>query len=91
LPEGEFKVRLLSCNASYALTAKCSWVSLVQYDKASSLVGSNSRVRWNAQAGEDISLVLNNFDSEGVFSGTSRGKSRTRAQVHQDFPLLIST
>jgi hypothetical protein len=33
------------------------------------VVGINSRLRWNPQAGEDLFLVINyNFDAEGVFA-----------------------
>ncbi len=67
---GEFDVRLVSANANYAFNSKLSWINLIQYDNFSDVVGINSRLRWNPQAGEDLYLVVNyNFDSEGVFAG----------------------
>lgn len=70
LPQGDFKVKLVSANVNYAFNAKWSWVNLVQYDNNSNSVGINSRLRWNPQAGEDLYLVLNyNFGADGVFTG----------------------
>lgn len=73
LPEGEFKVKLVSANINYAFNAKWSWVNLVQYENRSNSVGINSRLRWNPQAGEDLYIVLNyNFGADGVFTGLNR-------------------
>ena len=69
LPQGSFDVRLVSANANYAFNSKWSWINLIQYDNFSDVVGINSRLRWNPQAGEDLFLVINyNFDAEGVFA-----------------------
>lgn len=73
LPEGEFKVKLVSANINYAFNSKWSWVNLVQYENRSNSVGINSRLRWNPQAGEDLYIVLNyNFAADGVFTGLNR-------------------
>jgi hypothetical protein len=86
MPQGDFKVKLVSMNANYAFTSKWSWVNLIQYDNASSSVGINSRVRWNPQAGEDLYLVLNyNLDSEGVFTGMSREKAELALKYTKTF------
>ncbi|MGV3591877.1 MAG: hypothetical protein ACO1PZ_09310, partial [Gammaproteobacteria bacterium] len=70
LPGGEFMTRLVSMNANYAFNSKWSWINLVQYDNGSDVVGVNSRLRWNPQAGEDLYLVLNyNFGADGTFVG----------------------
>ena len=62
-------MRLVSANANYAFNSKWSWINLIQYDNFSDVVGINSRLRWNPQAGEDLFLVINyNFDAEGVFA-----------------------
>jgi hypothetical protein len=86
LPQGDFKVKLVSANANYAINAKWSWVNLIQYDNASSSAGINSRLRWNPQAGEDLFIVLNyNFDSEGVFSRMSAEKSEIAVKYTKTF------
>jgi hypothetical protein len=73
LPQGDFKVKLVSANVNYAFNSKWSWVNLVQYENRSNSVGINSRLRWNPQAGEDLYIVLNyNFASDGVFTGMNR-------------------
>ncbi|MEY4641623.1 MAG: hypothetical protein RLZZ227_1617 [Pseudomonadota bacterium] len=70
LPQGDFMTRLVSVNANYAFNSKWSWINLVQYDNGSDVVGVNSRLRWNPQAGEDLYLVLNyNFGADGTFVG----------------------
>lgn len=73
LPQGDFKVKLVSANINYAFNSKWSWVNLVQYENRSNSVGINSRLRWNPKAGEDLFIVLNyNFAADGVFSGLNR-------------------
>jgi hypothetical protein len=70
LPQGDFVTRLIGVNANYAFNSKWSWINLVQYDNASNVVGLNSRLRWNPQAGEDLYLVVNyNLGAEGAFMG----------------------
>ena len=76
LPAGSFDVRLISVNANYAFNSKWSWINLMQYDNGSNIVGLNSRLRWNPQAGEDLYLVLNyNFDSDGAYAGLNARSS----------------
>jgi len=73
---GEFDVRIVSANANYAFNSKWSWINLIQYDNFSNVVGLNSRLRWNPQAGEDLFIVVNyNFQSEGVFSDLNSNNS----------------
>jgi hypothetical protein len=70
LPEGHFTTRLIQVNTSYAINARWSWVNLLQYDNVSGSAGLNSRVRWNARAGQDLYVVLNRgFSATGAFSG----------------------
>lgn len=71
LPAGDFITRVIRANANYAFNSKWSWINLVQYANSSRIVGLNSRLRWNPQAGEDFYLVLNyNMDSsDGAFTG----------------------
>ncbi len=70
LPEGQFTTRLIQANANFAINARWSWVNLVQYDNVSGSAGLNSRVRWNARAGQDLYIVVNHgFSAAGAFSG----------------------
>ena len=86
LPQGNFRVKLVSANANYAFNAKWSWINLIQYDNASSSAGINSRLRWNPRAGEDLFVVLNyNFDAEGVFSKLSTEKSEIALKYTKTF------
>ena len=86
LPEGDFKVKLISTNIVYAFNSRWSWINLIQYDNASSSVGINSRARWNPQAGEDFYFVINyGFDSEGVFSQISREKAEIAIKYTKTF------
>ena len=73
LEGGDFTVRQITLDASYAFNARWSWVNLVQYVNTTGNMGLNSRLRWSPQAGEDLYLVVNyNFDStEGAFVGMS--------------------
>ncbi len=72
LPGGDFMTRLVSMNANYAFNSKWSWINLVQYDNGSDVMGLNSRLRWNPQAGEDLYVVVNyNFGADGAFTGLS--------------------
>ena len=86
LPAGDFDVRLISSNANYAFNSKWSWINLIQYDNFSNVVGLNSRLRWNPQAGEDLYLVVNyNFDSEGTFSNLSSNKAEVVLKYTKTF------
>jgi hypothetical protein len=71
LPGGDFITRVIRANANYAFNSKWSWINLVQYTNSSNVVGLNSRLRWNPEAGEDFYLVMNyNMDSsDGAFTG----------------------
>jgi hypothetical protein len=70
LPAGDFITRLVSVNANYAFNSKWSWINLLQYDNGSDVMGLNSRLRWNPQAGEDLYVVVNyNFGADGTFTG----------------------
>jgi hypothetical protein len=76
LPGGDFITRLISVNANYAFNSKWSWINLLQYDNGSNIMGLNSRLRWNPEAGEDLYIVLNyNFGADGTFTGLNPNNS----------------
>jgi hypothetical protein len=86
LPQGDFTTRVVRMNVNYAFNSKVSWINLVQYDNASNVVGLNSRLRWNPQAGEDLYLVINyNFDSEGAFANMSSQNSEVVLKYTKNF------
>lgn len=86
LPQGEFTTRLVRLNTTVAFTSTWSWINLMQYDNLSSLVGLNSRLNWNPQAGENFYFVVNyNFDSDGVFNGMNARDSEIVLKYSKNF------
>jgi len=59
LPQGDFKIRLVTFNAQYAFSTDLYWISLVQYDTASEMMGINTRLQWIPTAGQEGIIVLN--------------------------------
>lgn len=66
LPEGSFRVRIVSARLGVAFSSELSWNTLAQYDSFSRQFGINSRVKWIVRPGSDVFLVFNQgFDVEG--------------------------
>ena len=59
LPQGSFITRLYHLRVDVAFDARWSWLNMLQYDNITETAGFNSRLRYNAQAGRDVFLVLN--------------------------------
>jgi hypothetical protein len=59
LPEGDFITRLAQDRAEVVVSPRLSWVTLVQYDNISEIIGFNSRVVWVPEPGREAFLVLN--------------------------------
>lgn len=59
LPQGDFMTRLVTLNAQYAFNSNLYWVSLVQYDNVSEILGVNTRLQWIPKAGQEGFIVLN--------------------------------
>ncbi len=59
LPQGSFITRLYRMRMDLAISAKWSWLNVLQYDNVTDTAGLNSRLRFNPQAGQDMFLVLN--------------------------------
>lgn len=59
LPQGDFMTRLITFNSQYAFNANLYWVSLVQYDNISEVLGVNTRLQWIPKAGQEGFIVLN--------------------------------
>jgi hypothetical protein len=59
LPQGDFMTRLMSVNSQVAFNSQLFWVTLVQYDNVSELLGINTRLQWIPKAGQEGFIVLN--------------------------------
>jgi hypothetical protein len=71
LPQGSFVTRLAGFRADVAFSSKLSWVTRVQYDNVSELMGVNLRLHWVPEAGRDGFIVINHnledFDRDNRF------------------------
>jgi hypothetical protein len=59
LPGGDFVTRLVGFQTDVAFSSKLSWVTRIQYDNVSEVMGINLRLHWVPQAGREGFLVLN--------------------------------
>jgi len=59
LPQGNFITRLAQYRAEVVFSSKLSWVTLIQYDNVSEIVGLNSRIHWFPEPGREAFLVFN--------------------------------
>ena len=59
LPKGNFITRLAPYRTEVVFSPKLSWVTLIQYDNLSEIVGLNCRIHWFPQPGREAFLVLN--------------------------------
>lgn len=59
LPQGDFTIRLTSLNTQVAFSSQLFWVSLLQYDNVSEVLGINTRLQWIPKAGQEGFIVLN--------------------------------
>jgi hypothetical protein len=59
LPQGSFVTRLTEVRADVAFSSKLSWVTRIQYDNVSELMGVNLRLHWVPEAGREGFFVIN--------------------------------
>jgi hypothetical protein len=59
LPVGNFVQRLWSLCAAYAWNPNLVLSSFVQYDTESQNIGTNTRLRWTFEPGNDLFIVRN--------------------------------
>ena len=59
LPVGDFVTRLVQFRTDVAFSSKLSWVTRIQYDNVSEVMGVNMRLHWTPEAGRDAYLVIN--------------------------------
>jgi hypothetical protein len=71
LPGGSFVTRLASFQTDVSFSSKLSWVTRIQYDNVSELLGINLRLHWVPEAGREGFFVLNHdledFDLDNRF------------------------
>ena len=78
LPQGSFITRLYRVRMDLAISAKWSWLNVLQYDNVTDTAGYNSRLRFNPQAGREMFLVLNRqFDIDPL----SRDATSTTSDI----------
>jgi hypothetical protein len=79
LPQGDFMTRLISLNTQYAFTSNLYWVSLLQYDNVSEILGINTRLQWIPKAGQEGFIVINynmeDTDKDNDFHSLTRDLS----------------
>lgn len=72
LPQGEFISRLVGLTSDVSFSSTLSWVTLIQYDNLSELLGINTRLHWIPTAGQEGFIVLNHdlqdFDKDNSFN-----------------------
>ena len=59
LPEGDFIVRIAQSRFDVNFSPDVSWITIVQWDNASDMMGINSRVKWIIEPGQEVFFVVN--------------------------------
>ena len=71
LPQGDFITRLTRLTADVNFSSTLYWVSLIQYDNVSEVIGVNTRLNWIPRAGQEGLIVFNHTlqdrDRDDVF------------------------
>ncbi|MFM1886964.1 MAG: hypothetical protein RL026_2121 [Pseudomonadota bacterium] len=75
LPAGGFRTHIARLLAEVAFNSQWSWVSLVQYDTVSEVLGMQTRLLWIPRAGQEFFMVANHslqdIDKDGRFVAAS--------------------
>ena len=59
LPQGDFITRLTRMTMDVNFSSTLYWVSLIQYDNVSEVIGINTRLNWIPKAGQEGLIVFN--------------------------------
>jgi hypothetical protein len=59
LPQGRFVTRLAGVSTQVVFSTSLAWVTLMQYDNVSEVLGVNTRLHWIPKAGREGFIVLN--------------------------------
>jgi hypothetical protein len=59
LPQGDFVTRLVGLSTQVMFSTELAWITLMQYDNVSEVLGVNTRLHWIPKAGQEGFIVLN--------------------------------
>jgi hypothetical protein len=59
LPQGDFVTRLVGLSTQVMFSTELAWITLMQYDNVSEVLGINTRLHWIPKAGQEGFIVLN--------------------------------
>ena len=59
LPEGKFDTQLLRLRTDIAFTPEWAWITTIQYDNQSELLGVNSRLQWIPSPTSEFYIIYN--------------------------------
>lgn len=83
LPQGNFNTHLVRLRTNIAFTPEWAWISTIQYDNQSALLGVNSRVQWIPRAGSEFYIIYNGGWRENEYSSFDQlGQSATMKVGH---------
>lgn len=79
LPQGNFVARLVSLSTQVVFSTNLAWITLMQYDNVSEMLGINTRLHWIPKAGREGFIVLNHnlqdFDKNASFRSAAADMS----------------
>jgi hypothetical protein len=71
MPQGNFATRLVGLSTQVVFSTQLAWITLMQYDNVSEVLGVNTRLHWIPKAGREGFIVLNHnledFDKDSSF------------------------
>ncbi|HUQ53977.1 MAG TPA: carbohydrate binding family 9 domain-containing protein [Gammaproteobacteria bacterium] len=71
LPQGDFVTRLVGLSTQVMFSTNLAWITLMQYDNVSEVLGINTRLHWIPKAGQEGFIVLNHnlqdYDKDASF------------------------
>ena len=79
LAEGSFVAKLITARVTYNLSPRKTFMALVQYNSAGSVLGANLRFRWEFKPGSDLFVVYNEGRDTSLGVGRSELSGRSFA------------
>jgi hypothetical protein len=79
LPQGDFVTRLMGVSTQVVFSTSLAWITLMQYDNVSEVLGVNTRLHWIPKAGQEGFIVLNHnledYDKDASFRSAAADAS----------------
>ena len=89
MPGGDFITRLTSFQTDVAFSSKLSWVTRIQYDNVSEIMGVNLRLHWVPEAGREGFFVLNHdLEDRDLDNRFHSGCREAAVKIQLHVPLL---